>query len=86
MTVKYDLPPSGYTKIDIFENNFLSPLEFYSNVFTQFKKIQFNYQTTQARRQKKLRQPRLADVVIKVTKGLQERTRLIEWEDGETCK
>ena len=27
-----------------------------------------------------------ADDVTKVTKGLQERTQLIEWDDSETCK
>ena len=37
-------------------------------------------------RQKKLRQPRPFEDVTKVTKGVQERRQLIEWDDGETCK
>ena len=40
--------------------------------------------TAHAKRQKKLRQPRPADDVTKVTKGLQEIRQLIEWEDPKT--
>ena len=41
--------------------------------------------TAQAGRQKKFRQPtRPAGDVVRMTKGLQERTQLIEWDDGET--
>ena len=43
--------------------------------------------TPQARRQKKFRHPTIpADDGNKLTKGLQERTQLIEWDDGEAWK
>ena len=41
--------------------------------------------TSQAGRQKEFRDPiRPAEDTNKLTKGLQERTQLIEWDDGET--
>ena len=47
--------------------------------------VQLQRSTAQAGRQNKLRHPtRFAEDVVRTTKGLQERTQLTEWDDGET--
>ena len=49
--------------------------------------ITIYYITVQARRQKELQHPtrHVGNVVI-TTKGLQEGTKLVKWDDGETTK
>ena len=89
---KLELPLfTGFTAI-LFNQlcSFLQAFRYFCGIvgrfwLSQFFLFKFQRSNVQTGRQKKLGQLRPADDVTKVTKGLQERTQLIEWDHGETC-
>ena len=76
-------PIQLYVSVPVGLSSFLYLRSFFDTKKIKRQCFKLQRSTVQAGRQKKLRHLKSAEDV-RTTKGLQERTRIIDWNDGET--